>query len=103
MDETLLLPRDLDGVASAHLRNVADNLQLVADLGYGDVALIVRAPDGAARVIADARPTTAVAAVGFSQSAARCPRTTSRRCTARCESVARSRATGDARRAASRT
>ena len=65
--EALSLPRDIDDVASAHLRNVADNLQLVADLGYGDVALLVRAPDGAARVVADARPATAVAAVAFTR------------------------------------
>ena len=32
--------------AQAHLDNVADNLQLVADMGYGDVALAVARPDG---------------------------------------------------------
>ncbi len=40
-----------------HLRNVADNLQLMADFGYGDVALAV----------ADARPVTAVAALAASR------------------------------------
>lgn len=47
----------------AHLANVADNLQFVADLGYGDVALAV--PHGASslRIVADARPMTAIAAV----------------------------------------
>jgi two-component system, sensor histidine kinase PdtaS len=61
----LSLPPDLDEDAGAHLRNVADNLQLVADLGYGDVALAVGASDGAVLVVADARPMTAVAAVAF--------------------------------------
>jgi two-component sensor histidine kinase/PAS domain-containing protein len=53
--------------ARAHLANVAANLQFVADLGYGDVALAVGAPDGAALVVADARPMTAVAAVAASR------------------------------------
>jgi two-component sensor histidine kinase len=52
---------------NAHLDNVSGNLQLVADLGYGDVALALRAPDGALRVVADARPMTAVAAVAHSR------------------------------------
>lgn len=48
---------------SGHLQNVADNLQLIADLGYGDVALAV--PEGGVlRVVADARPATAVSAIG---------------------------------------
>ncbi len=47
----------------AHLANVAGNVQLVADLGYGDVALAVAAADGSLHVIADARPMTAVPAV----------------------------------------
>jgi two-component sensor histidine kinase len=43
----------------AHLGNVADNLQLVADLSFADVALLV--PEGDSwRVVADARPATAV-------------------------------------------
>jgi two-component sensor histidine kinase len=47
--------------ARDHLANVIANLQLVADMGYGDVALAV--PDAAGRltVVADARPNTAVA------------------------------------------
>jgi two-component system, sensor histidine kinase PdtaS len=60
-------PGDASDAQEAHLANVADNLQLVADLGYGDVALAVRAADGAVRVVADARPMTAVAAVAFSR------------------------------------
>jgi two-component sensor histidine kinase len=51
----------------AHLDNVAGNLQLIADMGYGDVALAVHAPDGALHVVADARPMTAVAAVAHSR------------------------------------
>jgi len=47
--------------ARVHLENVAANLQLVADMGYGDVALAVPRPDGSLRVVADARPNTAVA------------------------------------------
>ncbi len=47
----------------AHLANVAANLQLIADLAYGDVALAVPRANGALTVVADARPTTAVAAV----------------------------------------
>jgi two-component sensor histidine kinase len=67
MDASLALPADLDDAQRMHLVNVGDNLQLVADLGYGDVSLALRAADGAARVIADARPMTAVAAVAFSR------------------------------------
>ncbi|MCX8006956.1 MAG: sensor histidine kinase [Coriobacteriia bacterium] len=53
-------------LGSERLRNVADNLQLIADLGYGDVALAVG--DGKAlRVVADARPATAVSAIGASR------------------------------------
>lgn len=48
------------------LQNVADNLQLVADLGYGDVALAVADGD-VLRVVADARPATAVSAIGASR------------------------------------
>jgi two-component sensor histidine kinase len=54
-------------VREAHLDNVAGNLQLIADMGYGDVALAVRAPDGALNVVADARPMTAVAAVAHTR------------------------------------
>jgi MFS family permease len=50
-----------------HLANIADNLQLIADLGYGDVALAAVAPDRALVVVADARPVTAVAALAASR------------------------------------
>ncbi len=46
-----------------HVLNVAANLQLAADLGYGDVALLVPGDDSDLRVVADARPMTAAAAV----------------------------------------
>jgi two-component system, sensor histidine kinase PdtaS len=59
---TLSLPAGLTEAQRAHLANIAANLQLVADLGYGDVALAVP-QDGSLRVVADARPMTAVAAV----------------------------------------
>ncbi len=42
-----------------HLANVGDNLQLVADLGYGDAALAVPDAHGELIAIADARPATA--------------------------------------------
>lgn len=45
-----------------HLANLAANLQLIADLGYGAVMLAVPAQGAALRVIADARPMTAVTA-----------------------------------------
>ena len=51
----------LPPVAREHLANVAANLQLVADMGYGDVALAVPRSDGRLVVVADARPNTAVA------------------------------------------
>lgn len=62
---------DADRLASVppldeRLRNVADNLQLIADLGYGDVALAVADGD-VLRVVADARPATAVSAIGASR------------------------------------
>ena len=53
---------DAVGAISEHLDNVAENLQLVADLGYGDVVLAVPGDIGDLKVVADARPTTAVAA-----------------------------------------
>jgi two-component sensor histidine kinase len=53
-----------------HLGNVADNLQLVADLGYGDVALAIPGSDGVLTVQADARPVTAVAALAASRAGA---------------------------------
>ncbi len=62
MDAEIKLPKPLPEDVVVHLTNVACNLQLVADLGYGDVALAV-ADAGSLRVVADARPMTAVAAV----------------------------------------
>ncbi|PKQ20130.1 MAG: hypothetical protein CVT66_06605 [Actinobacteria bacterium HGW-Actinobacteria-6] len=62
MEIELKLPSPLPADAVVHLTNVACNLQLVADLGYGDVALAVF--DGEhLQVVADARPMTAIAAV----------------------------------------
>ncbi len=61
------LPAWLEEGPRAHLDNVARNLQFVADLGYGDVALAVRTPQGSLDVLADARPMTAVAAVATSR------------------------------------
>jgi len=52
--------------SDAHLANVADNLQLLADLGYADVALAVANGD-ALTVVADARPVTAVPAIASSR------------------------------------
>lgn len=57
----------LQGPEGAHIRNVAANLQLAADLGYGDVALLVSGDDGQLRIVADARPMTAAAAVPVSR------------------------------------
>ena len=53
----------MDAPERAHLDNVVANLQLVADMGYGDVALAVPDADGALVVVADARPNTAVAPI----------------------------------------
>lgn len=50
-----------------HLENIAENLQFLADLGYGDVALVVQAGVGELRVVADARPMTAIAAIASSR------------------------------------
>lgn len=50
----------------AHIENVAENLQLTADLGYGDVTLLVP-HDGGLLVVADARPMTAMSAVPLSR------------------------------------
>ena len=52
---TLGLSRDVID----HLENVASNLQLVADLWYGDAALAVVNRAGDLAVLADARPSTA--------------------------------------------
>lgn len=49
-----------------HLRSIADNLQFIADLGYGDVAL-AECDGNVLTVIADARPMTAVAAIAFTR------------------------------------
>lgn len=57
------VPDHIDGLPAAvrdHLGNVSDNLQLIADMGYGDVALVVPSEAGL-MVLADARPNTAVA------------------------------------------
>ncbi|MRS11679.1 MAG: hypothetical protein EG823_01235 [Actinobacteria bacterium] len=56
-------PASLSSEQRAHVENVSANLQLAADLGYGDVALLVPGDDGVLRVMADARPMTAAAAV----------------------------------------
>jgi two-component sensor histidine kinase len=45
----------------SHLRNLADNLQLLADMAYSAVSLAVPSEDGSLRVLADARPYTAIA------------------------------------------
>ncbi len=47
------------GAGSAHVTNVAENLQLLADLGYADVAVAVVTDEGSLEVVADARPMTA--------------------------------------------
>jgi two-component system, sensor histidine kinase PdtaS len=52
---TLGLPHDV----VEHLENVASNLQLIADLWYGDAALAVVNRAGDLAVLADARPSTA--------------------------------------------
>jgi two-component sensor histidine kinase len=62
MDTLATLIADLPEPSRLHLANVAANLQLVADLGYADVALAVPA-HGETVVVADARPMTAVPAV----------------------------------------
>jgi two-component sensor histidine kinase len=49
------------GDVEVHLANIADNLQLIADLSYGDVALCVPGVGGVLSVVADMRPNTAVA------------------------------------------
>ncbi|MEI6448838.1 MAG: histidine kinase N-terminal domain-containing protein [Actinomycetes bacterium] len=55
-EDLAVLPEAVRG----HLANVADNLQLLADLGYGHVALAVVDGDGALIVRDEARPSTAV-------------------------------------------
>lgn len=66
MEPQLTLGAYVSGPSREHLENVAGNLQFVADLGYGDVALALPTPDGLL-VVADARPMTAVAAVATSR------------------------------------
>ncbi len=51
----------LDATERAHLDNVIANLQLIADMGYGDVTVAVPLVSGDLVVVADARPNTAVA------------------------------------------
>ena len=60
---TLGLSRDVID----HLENVASNLQLVADLWYGDAALAVVNRAGDLSVLADARPSTAADPVAESR------------------------------------
>ncbi|MBA4370049.1 MAG: hypothetical protein C0418_00525 [Coriobacteriaceae bacterium] len=67
MDTDIEIPGTLAAPARDHLANFAANLQLVADMAYGDVALAVAGADGSLRVIADARPITAVAALAVSR------------------------------------
>ncbi len=52
---------ELPAPARAHLANVVANLQLVADMAYGDVALALPDARGVLAVAADARPNTALA------------------------------------------
>jgi two-component sensor histidine kinase len=66
-------PRESDA-RQAHLENLAGNLQLVADMGYGDVALATPDREGGLVVAADARPMTAVAAVAQSRAGTRLAR-----------------------------
>ncbi len=49
----------LPGEVIDHLENVASNLQLIADLWYGDASLAVVSRSGELAVLADARPSTA--------------------------------------------
>jgi len=59
--------RGFEPDVAAHLANVSANLQLLADLAYGDVALAVVRADGTLSVIGDARPNTAVAPIPASR------------------------------------
>jgi len=56
----------MDPAVRTHVENVAANLQLTADLGYGDVTLLVP-HNGGLLVVADARPMTAMSAVALSR------------------------------------
>jgi two-component system, sensor histidine kinase PdtaS len=73
MDTFARLTADIPEAARAHLANVATNLQLVADLGYADVALAIATSDAGAIVVADARPMTAVPAVAGTRVGKRLP------------------------------
>ena len=64
---TLGLSRDVID----HLENVASNLQLVADLWYGDAALAVVNRAGDLAVLADARPSTAADPIAESRAGVR--------------------------------
>jgi two-component system, sensor histidine kinase PdtaS len=57
-------PTALSESAREHIANIVDNLQLVADMGYGDVALAIADSQGELTVVNDARPNTAVAPFG---------------------------------------
>ncbi len=63
--------RDTQGgtphAAGPHIAAVVANLQLVADLGYGDVAVAVKRVDGRLEVLSDARPMTAPTTVASSR------------------------------------
>jgi two-component system, sensor histidine kinase PdtaS len=65
---------DAPAPVRAHLANLGDNLQLLADLGYGYVALCVPGREGALGVVADARPNTAVSPVATSRAGVRLAR-----------------------------
>jgi two-component sensor histidine kinase len=54
-------PTQQSTTARDHLENVVANLQLIADMAYGDVALALPDADGMLAVAADARPNTALA------------------------------------------
>jgi two-component sensor histidine kinase len=60
---TAFIPADVH----SHLDSISANLQLVADLGYGDAALAWREDDGSLTVLADARPATAADPVPYSR------------------------------------
>lgn len=55
------------GSADEHVSNIAANLQLIADMGYGDAAVAVDDGHGVLTVLSDARPMTAVAALASSR------------------------------------
>ncbi|MDH4139658.1 MAG: sensor histidine kinase, partial [Coriobacteriia bacterium] len=53
--------------ARTHLDNIAQNVQLLADLGYSDIALAEPSEEGTLLITADARPNTALAATPASR------------------------------------